>query len=420
MGLDYSLHPVDPELFRERLVPYAIGRGDISDLIDQAIQIQRVTGQAAAWARAAFDLSRTLKIEQEAVAPVITRHAQTPSKRSLLDSLLGRQAAPKIESFETAAYSPGIPALNTDLHIWGRPFFNTADGLEAALAAHRDFLMSAGQPPERAEALCHAMLDDLDKRRLQSPHTLEAPIIAKIKSAPPYVTALKREAPTAPFDTARVQKGYAAHWIFIREVWNRRAHKGPFDLTALERESRIAAGLPPEEENPGWVDVSENAEDRTNLVTSAQMLSGLPFEIMKFAAGLMPGWMGGGRAHASSAFAEIGVDTGDIFEKPTPLFSEMVSAENACGRNLRRGLADNFSLGAYVRPENMQRLIGLLEKHEHQLVRAWVTDPSNTFQMEDGMTSHLKNLEPAMLAASKGWGYIEAAEIYSGFLGMTN
>jgi hypothetical protein len=40
--------------------------------------------------------------------------------------------------------------------------------------------------------------------------------------------------------------------------------------------------------------------------------------------------------------------------------------------------------------------------------------------MESGLTGHLKNLEPAKYAASKGWGYLEAAEIYSGFFGMTN
>lgn len=420
MGLDYSSHPVDPELFRSRLVPYAMGGGDISDLLERAVDVAEVRRRASAWGLATNRLSSAMRVVQEAVAPIITHRYQKSGKQSLLRKLLGRAAPMEEESYQSPAYSPGIPGFDTDLHICGRPFFNTSQAPPEALAAHQSFLDGADQPRPRTDALCAAMLADLDARRLRTVQMLEKAVAEAIRDAPPYLSAVAVDPEATAFDRAGTYRHGVAHWNAIRAIWDRRMETAPFDLELLEQEARVAAGLPAQEENGGWIDVGDPNVERSNLVKASDALAGLPFRIMQFAAELQPGWMGRGRAHASSIFLQVNIDTGDLFEKPTPLFEEMIAAARATGRELHAGLSDNFSLGAYVPPEKIPRLVELLETNEHRLIRAWVTDESNPFQMESGLTGHLKNLEPAKYAASKGWGYLEAAEIYSGFLGRTN
>ena len=41
-------------------------------------------------------------------------------------------------------------------------------------------------------------------------------------------------------------------------------------------------------------------------------------------------------------------------------------------------------------------------------------------EFEDVSADNKKILEPVVLAERKGYGFIEAAEIYSGFMGVTN
>lgn len=420
MGLDYSSHPVDPDLFRSRLIPYAMGEGDISDLLDRAVDLAEVLHRASVWALATTRLSSAMREAQEAVAPIVTHHYKTPGKQSLLGTLLGRASPMVEETYQTPAYSPGIPGFDSDLHVWGRPFFITSQTPAEALAAYQSFLDGAGHPPPKIDELCAAMLADLDARRSQPLEKLDTAVAEAVGKAPPYLSALEVDAEATAFDRARARKRGVAHWNAIRAIWDRRTATAPFDLDLLEQEARVAAGLPPQEEDSRWIEVSDPNVERHSLVKASDALAGLPFRIMQFAAELQPGWMGKGRAHASSIVRHVNINSGDLFEKPTPLFEEMIAAARATGRDLHRNLADNFSLGAYVPPEKVPRLVELLETNEHRLIRAWVADESNPFQMESGLTCHLKNLEPAKYAASKGWGYLEAAEIYSGFLGMTN
>jgi len=420
MGLDYSSHPVDPELFRSRLVPYAMGQGDISDLLDRAVDLAEVLHRASTWALATTRLSSAMREAQEAVAPIVTHRYLTPRKQNLLGRLLGRASPMVEESYQTPAYSPGIPGFDSDLHVWGRPFFITSQTPSEALAAYQSFLDGAGQPPSKIDALCAVMLADLDARRSQPLQELDTAVAEAIGKAPPYLSAVEVDPELSAYDRVRARKHGVAQWNAIRAIWDRRAATAPFDLELLEQEARVAAGLPPQEEDSGWIEVSDPNVKRSSLITAADALAGLPFRIMQFAAELQPSWMGKGRAHASSIFLHLNINTDDLFEKPAPLFDRMIAAARATGRDFHRGLVDNFSLGAYVPPEKVPRLVELLETNGHRLIRAWVTDESNPFQMESGLTGHLKNLEPAKYAASKGWGYLEAAEIYSGFLGITN
>src|SRR6476620_1507355 len=81
MGYDISFHPVDVRLVQERVTPFLAGRGnddDLDDLIADAVRQAKVRFRANAWG-------------------------------------LGVMQA-----------KPG-GAFDTRLHVWGRPFFVTAE-----------------------------------------------------------------------------------------------------------------------------------------------------------------------------------------------------------------------------------------------------------------------------------------------------
>ncbi len=415
LGLDYSLHPVDPVLFRERIVPYAMGRGDISDLIERAIRVGVVRDRSSAWRQATFDLHEAMRTAQEKVGPKIKYKTEKQAPQSPADKQQGKPPQIIVEESEYPAPAPGMPGFDTDLTVWGRPFFNTAEGAVAGLAGHQLFMATVGKPAAEVDALCKKMLADLDTRRSRTPPDTTPAVTAAIAKAPPYVRAAKVD--HKPSDTALWRKGYAAEWSMIRTIWDQRSAK-EIDDAALARTARVKAGLPAEEDN-GWVDVSDPSRPRL-LPTGRELMAGLPLRLAGFAAALEPGWMGRGSAFTSSALRQIGVDPGDIFETPIRLFEEMVKAAPAGPWYFRDTIYDNFSLGGYVRPEKVPKLVQLLEANKDKLVRAWANDPPTAFDLENGPTDYLKNVEPAMYAASKGWGYLEAAEIYSGFLGWSN
>jgi hypothetical protein len=406
---------VDPALFRERLVPYAMGRGDISDLIERAVQVAVVRRRAAEWRQWTIDLSQAMEEKEKKVGPLIKYKAEKPAPQSAADKAAGKPPQMILEDAKYPAPVPGMPGFDADLSIWGRPFFNTADGAAAGVAGHQQFMAVVGKPPSQADAICRKMLADLDTRRSRVPADTSAAVRNAIATVPPYTSLVKVD--TTPPDMSERHKEYSVEWTMIRTIWDQRAAKS-IDEEALTRAARVKAGLPAEQDT-GWKDVSDPSQ-RPPLPSGRELMAGLPLRLAGFAAELEPGWMGGGSAFASSAFREIGVDASHIFETPVSVFEEMVKTAPTGPWFFKDTIYDNFSLGGYVPPQKVPVLIELLEKNRDKLMRAWVTDETNFWQMESGTTDYLKTLEPAMYAASKGWGYLEAAEIYSGSMGWTN
>ena len=63
----------------------------------------------------------------------------------------------------------------------------------------------------------------------------------------------------------------------------------------------------------------------------------------------------------------------------------------------------------------------LLAKHERAMVLAFHKGPAPTPEETKGLAEdYIKILEPATYALKNGYGYLEAAEIYSGPLGWAN
>jgi len=126
--------------------------------------------------------------------------------------------------------------------------------------------------------------------------------------------------------------------------------------------------------------------------------------------------MNRGSNHASHLFDMIGIRTSGLFETPEPLFAPLVKAESRVGEALRTTIHDNFSLGGYVPPQKVAAFVEALEKHKHELSRAWYPDEAADFISSD----FIKIIEPARYSLKNGYGYLEAAEVYSALLGVMN
>lgn len=170
--------------------------------------------------------------------------------------------------------------------------------------------------------------------------------------------------------------------------------------------------LPPEFRNP--------EDDDFAVLPAREYVRNLPLQMAGFAAELLPGWMSRGYGFASSLFDKIGVKA-RVFETPEPLFKDLVAVVPEMRVALHSTITENFILGGYVPPQNMQSFVDLLKKHERDLILAFHKGPPPTAdQMRFMAEDYIKVLEPATYALKKGYGYLEAAEIYSGPLGWAN
>lgn len=126
MGYDVSFHPVALDLIQERLVPYILGSGDLSDLLQEAVLRCRVRARAKAWGLAVQRLN--------------------PAPR-------------RFEPFR---------------HLWGRPFFLVVDDTEEALETYDLYMRATSNEQVDAIALeqLHALapgLTDGVRAQFQSP-----------------------------------------------------------------------------------------------------------------------------------------------------------------------------------------------------------------------------------------------------------
>jgi hypothetical protein len=163
---------------------------------------------------------------------------------------------------------------------------------------------------------------------------------------------------------------------------------------------------------------SEVFEEPTS---AADMARGAPYMLLNLAAQVLPGWMGRGYVWPTQLFEKIGVGVSHVFEKPTALFEPLVRAFPEIEEGFSTTIFQNYSLGGYVRPANVAVLKALLEKHRRELILAWIEpEQAADADLDELSADYRKILEPVTLAERQGHGFIEAAEIYSGFMGVMN
>jgi hypothetical protein len=406
MGLDISAHPIDTALFRDRLIPFVQGQGALDDLIQRAVAVAAISHRANAWGLGAYNVESAFTNAQRDAAPIVVHtYQKTISEPSLLAKLFGAKAKTVPDQYEAPDRVPGLPGFDTDLAIWGRPFFIVADDEAIALADYERYLSLVGQSPDAVDALGRDMIARMEAMRARIPADTHASVLAAAGAFPAFPTLAKPDCEQI-FNAARVERAYRKQAQSWRDIFAARGTKQTFNVDDMEHDEEGDEG------GERWVQI---AGDERPQPTADELLPSLPHSIVGFAAALLPGWMNRGSNHASFLFDKIGVKMRGLIETPEPLFAPLVKEASKVGDGLRTTIFDNFSLGGYVAPENVAAFVDLLEQHKYELSRAWGDHYGDALSPD-----YIKIIEPARYALKYGFGYIEAAEVYSAPLGMMN
>jgi hypothetical protein len=403
MGLDTSAHPVDEALFRDRLVPFVRAGKPIDDLIARAARMAVASSRATTWRFSAQNFSWKVREAQEAVVPTVTeRYSEPARKQNFLESVLGIKPPTREKTFTRPERVPGLAAVDNDLTSFGRPFFMPVEGTERVLALYERYMQAEKGGEAAVDAIAREMVRELSANALNFPVGTRPAVIEATKRMLPFEARIVPERPDEDGPALSV----AQHEKRLKresEMWR---------FVFLNRKSDKP--LPSEFRNPD--------DDRADEPLPArEYVRNLPLQMAGFAAELMPGWMSRGYGFASSLFDTIGVKASHVFETPEVLFKDLVKDAPEMRGALNTTIVENFILGGYVPAAKMKTFVDLLAKHERAMVLAFHKGPAPTpeqikFLAED----YIKILEPATYALKNGFGYLEAAEIYSGPLGWAN
>jgi hypothetical protein len=308
MGYDASHHPVDEGLVRERVLPWLAGRGAIDDLEREAIRIEQVRHRAKAWALAAVRLDH---------------------------------------------------ALDSQLHVWGRPFLIVGDEAEGVSAAIDEYL-----------AATPATVDAIARRHLA------------------------RADPSLP---GRVPTPNA--WLDVAA-----ARSAVMGIPELLRRAMACHATGQDIELPGG-DLSDPA-----VLLSRE----IPLRVLQFAARFRPGWMDRGRVWATARFEAIGVSCDDLFEPSAALFGELTRFPGL-EPFIDSTITENYMVGGWVPAAKVATLRQRLEARREAFARD--EDGARDEYLE---TSHAKLLEATKDAERRGLPFCEATEAYSGPEGVMN
>lgn len=311
MGYDTSHHPLDTDLITGRLVPFLLGEEEIDDLVADAVRISKVRFRANAWGLGAF------------------RHLRDHEQ-----------------------------PFDSDLYIWGRPFFVTVEGTTAIADAIDRYLAA---DVADVDLIAAEMLDHLDSS-----------LVGVVKPS--------GEGQLPPDDELAASK--RCNLDLLR--------------TAVRQ---LDAGTP--------VPLGDGeSADPAELLRRETI-----WAMTNFAAEFRPGWMDRGYVWPSAWTAEANL-TLDVFESPRSLLGELASLH--VDFFAPTGIVENYMVGALVTPPRVVELLAALREHHEALVGAW-GDPNEYTRL-----SLRKLQEAAADALYRGLSFCEATEIYSGFGGTLN
>ncbi|MGH1353176.1 MAG: hypothetical protein ACRBBN_20555 [Methyloligellaceae bacterium] len=337
MELIYSNHSVNISLLKDRIIPYIMGTGNIDDLLEQAAKTALTRFEAMSWALAANDC--------------------------LLKN------------------NPALKDFNSELYIWGRPFFNVGQDLSEALEIHASYLEYAGSS---IEGLARSMLPRLDT--ILRKNTSSIDLINGYNSLEDHIQHNELNQSNS---LATIIDELEAPLNVLREVYQNLG------------KSRIMVP----------VDGEEQAMDPQELIMQAL------YESVKFSSEIHPGWVGKGNYWPTRLFEQINVNVSHIFERPTALFEPLLQEIPYLEAYLEETITENYSLGGFVPPEKMKLFLDTLEHHKEDLIFCWVDDSVKqnltTETREKLSTPFRKIYEPAAYAHQNGYGFIEASNIYS-------
>ncbi|RBM21931.1 hypothetical protein [Streptomyces sp. PT12] len=318
MGYDTSFHPVDLRLVEDRLLPYIAGHGDddaIDDLIARAVGIRGTRFRAKQWALGALEAKDD--------------------------------------------------AIESDVHVWGRPFLVAGDDPEQVADAVQRYLAT---PAEGVDALAREML-------------------ARIDPALPARVTPDESRGALPGEE---ELGRSLSWR-IRVV---RA------LAVGLREGREAVPDPDTPSQQHEVDMLGRE---------------VAFTVLDFASKLTPGWMSRGLTWPTHLLAEAHLPRG-AFIRPAALHRPLREEFPDLEWLEEETIIHNDMVGGYVPPEAVPATRTHLTTHRDALIA-----PAASDGWEEYCALNLTKIDEALtLAARLGFGFCEATEIYSGFSGTLN
>jgi hypothetical protein len=253
-------------------------------------------------------------------------------------------------------------SFSPDLHVWGRPFFITS--ASEHVSAMVDRYLAA--KPEAVDALA-----------LEQLHALHP-------SLGNHVTP--DEDGMLP-DDELIARSFREPLDFLRSVF-----------------PHIPSGKPvktPDGESADPEDV---------------ILFQMPLAVITFAANFRPGWMARGHVWFTQFLSDANLDADGLVEPASSLFAPILQQIGGWEEAFEPTITQNYTIGGYVRPANVPAFRLYWEAHRDKLLAPFVADG----EPETGELNWLKILEALRDAEHRQLAFLEATEVYSGFMGIMN
>jgi hypothetical protein len=374
MGWDISYHPVDLDFFHTRIIPYVRGEGSLDSLMADAMRISKARFRAKAWALGLSALDSTI---------LRTQYREHKAQQAAWEQAHAHENPP-VPFVKPVARR--IPGFDSDVHVWGRPFFITHATVEEVSAALDGYLKADEGSVDRIAKAMLGRLDMVIQKEL--PGMDEVAQKAMKPCEPSLVQSLQPDTQAVlPADDELVKSIRGTMDLFR-------------DAFAAARAGRMVK-LP----------------DGSDVEPGELFATDFPLAALTFASIFRPGWMARGRGWPSLLLAQAGLPAEQYFEEPLALFEPLLGEIPVLAGHLESTITQNYSLGGYVPAGKVASLRALMEAKRDAFVDWAISDGWEAGEM----LCYLRGIDEALFdAGRRGLGFVEAAEVYSGFSGIMN
>jgi hypothetical protein len=254
-------------------------------------------------------------------------------------------------------------SFDPDWHVWGRPFFITAPPGEVSATIDRYLPLAT---PEQVDALAMEQL-----------HRLHP-------SLPNLVTPdLEGGLP----DDDQLARGLREGLDFLRRSY-----------------PHIASGKPVKMPDGEAVDPED------------LFLFHMPLAVLTFASHFRPGWMARGHVWFTQFTSEANLDADGLIESSAKLFEPLLQNLGGWEEAFEPTITQNYTLGGFVRAANVPAFRLWWEAHRDALMAPFIAEKDEA----TGTLAWQKILEALRDAELRKLAFLEATEVYSGFMGIMN
>jgi hypothetical protein len=254
-------------------------------------------------------------------------------------------------------------SFDSQLHVWGRPFFITVPSDRVSEAVDR-YLAAT---PKHVDKIAEDMLRELNPD-----------LVGKVK--PSAEGALPKPKQSAA--------GIIGALDFFRSAYPKLAKNEEVELP-----------------------------DGDTCSASELFLNSLPLHAMTFAANLRPGWMGRGYVWFTAFIDRANLNASKFVETVAPLFAPLLKDVKGFRKAFDATITQNYTVGGYVQPKNVPAFREWMENNAEKMITACVDED---WDEADARLDLQKVMEGLHDAERHKMGFMEAAEVYSGPSGIMN